>query len=169
MTKPAQNGTDQSIGAPKRLKTGGRKKGTPNKLTDRVRKDAGEFFRACTSENLKFRKQLKAFCESGEVLKHSHTLAVLLSHALGKPVPKVEQAEAKPPLLFVTMHKIGDFDPLAQKAAALAARKAERLALADGKPAAEAFTPPKGDEPAGEALEIVEPGSIAERLMARPK
>ncbi len=148
------------------MKTGGRKKGTPNKLTDRVRKDAGEFFRACTSENLKFRKKLKEFCESGEILRHSHTLAVLLSHALGKPVPKVEQGEQKSPLLFITQHSLGSYDPLAGKAAELAARVAARRALTEGKPAADAFEPAKPDDP--DALQIV-PDSIAAQVMARPK
>jgi hypothetical protein len=78
VTEPDPNGTAPNIGTPKRVKTGGRKRGTPNKLTARVRKDAGEFFRACTSENLKFRKKLREFCESGEVLRHSHSLAVIL-------------------------------------------------------------------------------------------
>lgn len=171
MTEPAQNGTAPSIGAPKRVKTGGRKKGTPNKLTDRVRKDAGAFFRQCTSENVKFRKQLKAFCESGEVLKHSHTLAVLLSHALGKPTPKVEQGEAKPPLLFITLadpltgaaRPLG-YDPLQAKAAELAARKAAR---ALPEKTAEKFEPPKPDAPEGEALEVVDPGALAS-TMIRP-
>jgi len=168
VTEPNQTGSGPGIEgqpAPKRAKTGGRKKGTLNKLSAQVRKDAGAFFRSCTSDNLKFRKKLEEFCESGEVLKHSHTLAVLLSHALGKPTPKVEQGEQKPPLLFVTMHRIGDFDPLKEKAAALAARKQARLALDAPKP--DAFEPPKPGDP--EALEVVDPDSIAAQVMARPK
>jgi hypothetical protein len=140
-------------GQPKRVKTGGRQRGTPNKVAGQIRKDAGEFFRACTSENVKFRRKLKEFCESGEVLKHSHTLAVLLAHSLGKPVPKVEQPEPKSPLLFVTQHPLGSYDPLAEKMAALAARKAERE-LPAASP--DAYEPPKPDDPEPD-LVIIEP------------
>jgi hypothetical protein len=101
VTEPSQTGSGPSIEgqpAPKRVKTGGRRKGTPNKVAGQIKKDAGAFFRSCTSENVKFRRRLKEFCESGEVLKHSHTLAVLLSHGLGKAVPKVEQPEPRSPL-----------------------------------------------------------------------
>jgi hypothetical protein len=156
VTEPSQTGSGPSIEgqqAPKRVKTGGRRKGTPNKVAGQIKKDAGAFFRSCTSENVKFRRRLKEFCESGEVLKHSHTLAVLLSHGLGKAVPKVEQPEPRSPLLFVTQHPIGSYDPLAAKAAALAARKAERALPAA---TAEAYEPPKDTDP--DALVVVEPG-----------
>jgi hypothetical protein len=163
--EPNQTGSGPSIEgqiAPKRAKTGGRQKGTPNKIAGQIRKDAAAFFRSCTSENVKFRRRLKEFCESGEVLKHSHTLAVLLSHGLGKPMPKVEQPEQRSPLLFVTQHSIGTYDPLAAKAAALAARKAERM-LSEAKP--DAYEPPKPDDP--DALVVVEPGpdTLAARAM----
>ena len=178
VTGPVQNGTDPSIGAPKRVKTGGRKKGTPNRVAGQVRKDAGEFFRACTSENLKFRKKLKEFCESGEVLKHSHTLAVLLSHALGKPTPKAAETETKSPLLFISLadpvtgmaRTPWGTDPLRDKAQILLDRKQARM-LAEGK-SSEAYVPPSeakpGDPPI--ELEIVDPGSsLAAQAMARPK
>jgi hypothetical protein len=172
VTGPVQNGTDPSIGPAKRVKTGGRKRGTPNKVAGQVRADAGAFFRACTSDNLRFRKKLKEFCESGEVLKHSHTLAVLLSHALGKPTPKVEQGEAKSPLLFISLADPATgaartpwgTDPLAEKAAALAARKQARMLP---EKSAEAYEAPKPGDPPVE-LEIVEP-SLAAQVMARPK
>jgi hypothetical protein len=167
-TDPTKAGAGPGIGGQttlKRVKTGGRQKGTPNKVAAQIRKDAGAFFRSCTSENLKFRKKLKEFCESGEVLKHSHTLAVLLSHGLGKPVPKVEQPEPRSPLLFVTQHPIGNYDPLAAKAAALAMRKAERM-LPDASP--DAYEAPKPGDPEPD-LVIVEPGpeSIATHAAMR--
>jgi len=71
VTETNQTGSGPGIEgqpAPKRAKTGGRTKGTPNKVAGQIRKDAGAFFRACTSENVKFRKKLLEFCESGEVL-----------------------------------------------------------------------------------------------------
>jgi hypothetical protein len=163
--EPAEMGAESGI-QPKRQKvTGsGRQKGTPNKIAGQIRKDASAFFRSCTSENVKFRRRLKEFCESGEVLKHSHTLAVLLSHGLGKPVPKVEQPEPRSPLLFVTQHPIGSYDPLAAKAAALAARKAER-ALPEH--ARDAYQPPAPDDP--DALVVVEePNTLAAQAMAQP-
>jgi hypothetical protein len=174
---PAEASTEPGI-QPKRQRVpgSGRKAGTPNKVAGQIRKDAGSFFRACTSENLKFRKKLREFCESGEVLKHSHTLAVLLSHALGKPTPKVEQGEAKPPLVFISLadpltgaarnRPIGSYDPLFAKNAELAARKAARMLPEAAK--AEAYVPPdpKTDP---DALQIVDAGSIAGQVMGRPK
>jgi hypothetical protein len=143
----------------------GRTKGTPNKIAGQIRKDAGSFFRSCTSDNLKFRRRLKEFCESGEVLKHSHTLAVLLAHGLGKPTPKVEQPEPKSPLLFVMQagRAIGQYDPLAEKAAALLARK--QAALPEAKP--DAYEPPDPTDP--DALVVIEPdlGTVA-ASMIRP-
>jgi len=156
VTEPNQTGSGPSIEgqpAPKRVKTGGRRRGTPNKVAGQIRKDAAAFFRSCTSENVKFRRRLKEFCESGEVLKHSHTLAVLLSHGHGKPVPKVEQPEQRSPLLFVTQHSIGTYDPLAAKAAALAARKAERM-LSEARP--DAYEAPRPGDPEPD-LVIIEP------------
>ncbi len=178
--EPAEARAEPTI-QPKRQRVpgSGRKKGTPNKVAGQIRKDAGAFFRACTSENLKFRKKLREFCESGEVLKHSHTLAVLLSHALGKPTPKIPEQEVKSPLLFISLadpltgaaRPLGSWDPLETKAAALKARVAERKALTEGKPAAEAYVPPSEAKPGDPEPElvIVDPGSIAGQMMARPK
>jgi hypothetical protein len=167
VTEPNETGSGPSIDnqtAPKRVKTGGRRKGTPNKVAGQIKKDAGAFFRACTSENVKFRKKLQEFCESGEVLKHSHTLAVLLAHSLGKPVPKAAAAEERSPLLFVTTHPIGAYDPLAAKAAALAERKAER-ALPAASP--DAYQPPDATDP--DALVVVaEPGTLAAARLMGP-
>ncbi len=162
--EPAEARAEPSI-QPKRQKVpgSGRQKGTPNKVAGQIRKDAGAFFRSCTSENLKFRKKLKEFCESGEVLKHSHTLAVLLAHSLGKPVPKTPEQEQKSPLLFITQHDIGKWDPLAEKAAALAARKAARE-LPEKSSSAETFTPPAADDPEG--LVVVDPGTLAPQVRA---
>jgi hypothetical protein len=165
VTEPSQTGSGPSIErqpAPKRVKTGGRRKGTPNKVAGQIKKDAGAFFRACTSDNLKFRKKLREFCESGEVLKHSHTLAVLLAHSLGKPVPKAPAAEERSPLLFVTQHPIGSYDPLAAKAAALLERKKQAA-----MPAAESYTPPDPADP--DALVVIEPEpSTVAAAMIRP-
>ncbi len=146
-----------------RVPGSGRKKGTPNRIAGQIKKDAAAFFRSCTSENVKFRRRLKEFCESGEVLKHSHTLAVLLAHSLGKPVPKTPEQEQKSPLLFITQHDIGKWDPLAEKAAALAARKAARK-LPEKSSSAETFTPPAADDPEG--LVVVDPGTMAPQVMA---
>jgi hypothetical protein len=141
----------------------GRKKGTQGRVVTELR----QFFRDCLNSE-GFRDKVRARFESGAVLDSPHLLATITAHAIGKAVPQQPAEESRPPLLFITQHPLGSYDPLAAKSAALAARVAERKALTEGsKP--EAFTPPKGDEPAGEALEVVDPGSIAERLMARPK
>ncbi len=142
----------------------GRKKGTQGKVVTELR----EFFRECLNGE-GFRQKVRARFESGAVLDSPHLLATITAHAIGKAVPQQPAEESRPPLLFITQHDIGKWDPLAEKAAELAKRRAERLALTEGKPAAEAYVPPSEAKP-GEPepdLVIVDPGSIAGQMMAR--
>ncbi len=138
----------------------GRKKGTQGKVVTELR----EFFRECLNGE-GFRDKVRARFESGAVLDSPHLLATITAHAIGKAVPQQPQEEHRSPLIFLTRHDLGSYDPLASKAAALAARAAERKALTEGKPA-ETFTPPAADDPEG--LVVIDPGSIAGQMMANP-
>jgi hypothetical protein len=141
-----------------RKKTGGRKPGSRNKRSD-LRDGLAEMCRNLTAGNYKFRKNLKALCESPEIFNRPHLVAVLLSHGFGKPTPKAPETEQKSPLLFVTQHPLGSYDPLASKAAALLERKRAAQLPAAG----EAYTPP---DPTDEtALVVVDPGD--DRTLAR--
>jgi len=158
VTGPATAGSGPEIGQPGtpykagRKKTGGRRPGSRNKRSD-LRDGLAEMCRSLTAGNLRFRQNLKRLCESPEIFDKPHLVAVLLSHGFGKPTPKTPAPDQRSPLLFVTQHPIGSYDPLAAKAAALAARKAERALPAA---TAEAYEPPKDTDP--DALVVVEPG-----------
>ncbi len=136
----------------------GRKKGTQGKVVKELR----EFFRECLNGE-GFRQKVRARFESGAVLDSPHLLATITAHAIGKAVPQQPAEESRPPLLFLTRHDIGSYDPCAAKAAELAARKAARMLPEGSRP--ETFTPPAEGE---EGLVIVDPGSIAVKV-ARPK
>src|SRR6266851_3049932 len=137
---------------------GGRKKGSLNVASRGYKDFLRELF-----DSQAYRDKLAAMFTSGAILASPHLHATLAAHAHGKPVPAEPQVSDKSPLLFVTQHSIGSFDPLAAKAAALAARKAERM-LPEAKP--DAYEPPKADDP--DALVVVPDGSIAGQMMARP-
>jgi hypothetical protein len=141
----------------------GRQKGTKGKVSTEIR----EFFRGLL-DGEGFRDSVRQRFESGKVLDQPHVLAVVMAHAIGKPVPQQPAEDNRPPLLFITQHSLGSYDPLAAKAAELAARKAAR-ALPEGK--ADAYVPPseaKSGDPEPE-LVVIDPGSLAGQMMARPK
>jgi hypothetical protein len=134
---PKIDGPGSASERPKRQKTGGRKPGARNKRSV-LHDGLAEICRNLTAGNYRWRRNLKALCDSPEIFDKPHLVAVLLSHGFGKTTPKAPEQEQKPPLLFVTQHVLGSYDPLAAKAAALAARKAEKAL----PPTAESYTPP---------------------------
>lgn len=166
VTGPVTNRATPGIeGQPaKRKKTGGRVKGVPNRLSGQIKRDVADFFRSCTVENLHWRQHFKRMCDDGTIFDKPHFLVAAIAQFAGKPRPKEPPQDDRPPLLFVTQHKIGAWDPLAKKAAELAARKAERM-LPEAKP--DAYTPADPSDP--DALVIVEPepGTVA-ASMIRP-
>jgi hypothetical protein len=158
LTGPATAGSGPEIEQPGtpfkagRKKTGGLKPGSRNKRSD-LRDGLAEMCRSLTAGNLRFRQNLKRLCESPEIFDKPHLVAVLLSHGFGKPTPKTPAPDQRSPLLFVTQHPIGSYDPLAAKAAALAARKAERM-LSEARP--DAYEAPRPGDPEPD-LVIIEP------------
>ena len=168
VTGPKQAGSGPEIDGPgsgserqKRPKTGGRKAGARNKRS--VMHDGlAEICRNLTAGNYRWRRNLKTLCDSPAIFDKPHLVAVLLSHGFGKPTPKAPEQEQKSPLLFVTQHPLGSYDPLAQKAAALLERKKQAALPASN----DAYVPPdpKTDP---DALQIVEPepGTVAARLL----
>jgi hypothetical protein len=150
--RPFQKGQPRPAGA-------GRKKGSLN-VASRAYKD---FLRELF-DSKEYRDKLEAMFTSGAILASPHLHATLAAHAHGKPVPAEPQVADKPPLLFITQHPLGSWDPLKDKAAALAARKTERL-LPEAKP--DAYTPPDPADP--DALVVIEPEpSTVAAAMIRP-
>ncbi len=147
---------------PPKKNKGGRPKGSVNKLT----KDRRDYLKALF-EKPKAREHIRKLIEDG-LYNNEPKLAALVIHlhsmAYGKPVPQAPAVDNRSPLLFVTQHNIGSYDPLAEKAAALAARKAER-ALPERTAEAEKFEPPKSGDPEG--LVVVEPGALAAQALPR--
>jgi hypothetical protein len=82
--------------------------------------------------------------------------------AHGKPVPQGAPDDHRSPLLFVTQHPIGSYDPLAAKAAALV----ERKKLAELPPASETYVPADPSDP--DALAVVEDRTLARTLPPKP-
>jgi hypothetical protein len=154
MKNPDQTHVGPKIDGPEsgaaRPKTGGRKPGARNKRSV-LHDGLAEICRTLTAGNYRWRRNLKALCDSPEIFDKPHLVAVLLSHGFGKPTPKAPETERKSPLLFVTQHPIGSYDPLAAKAAALLERK-RQAAL---PPAGESYVPPDPTDP--DALVVIEP------------
>jgi len=170
VTEPTEAGSGPEIDDPgtgsvraKRPKTGGRKAGARNKRS--VMHDGlAEICRNLTAGNYRWRRNLKALCDSPEIFDKPHLVAVLLSHGFGKPTPKIPEPDQRSPLLFITQHPLGSYDPLAAKAAALLERK--RQALPEAKP--DAYTPPDPADP--DALVVIEPepGTLAAARLMGP-
>jgi hypothetical protein len=136
----------------------GRKKGTQGRVVTELR----EFFRECLNSE-SFRDHVRKRFEDGTVLDAAHLFASITAHAIGKPRPQEPEQESRPPLLFITSHEIGRYDPLASKAAALLERKRQAQLPATG----EAYNPPDPADP--DALVVIEPepGTVA-AAMIRP-
>lgn len=133
-----------------KINKGGRPPGSKNRVT----KERRDWLRAIF-EKPKSRQHLVDLIEEGQY-KTEPKLAALVIHlhsmAFGKPIPQAAQEEHRSPLLFVTQHPIGTYDPLADKAKALQ----ERKAAAALPPAGEVYAPPSPDDP--DALVVVETG-----------
>jgi hypothetical protein len=166
VTGPVTNGATPGIeGQPaRRKKTGGRVKGVPNRLSGQIKRDVADFFRSCTVENVRWRQHFKRMCDDGTIFDKPHFLVAAIAQFAGKPIPKQPPTDTRPPLLFVTAHPIGSYDPLAAKAATLAARKADRSLP---ETSAEAYTPPAADDPDGLVIVEPEPNTLAQAVRPR--
>lgn len=135
-----------------------RRKGSVNKAT----REYKEFLRGLV-DNPDYRDKLEAMFVSGAILQSPHLLATVTAHAIGKPVPAQPPADSRSPLLFVTTHSIGSYDPRAEKAATLLERKAERALPAPTG----SYHPPEPGDP--DALVVVEePGTLAAARLMGP-
>ncbi len=166
--RPFQKGQPRPAGA-------GRRRGAVNKAT----KDIKEFIQGITLGDATFCKNLAEFCKSPKLWDKPHMVAVLFAYGFGKAAPAQPTEASRPPLLFISLadpltgatRTPWGQDPLKEKAQALLERKAARLALAEGKPAAEAYVPPSEAKPGDPEPELVviDPDSLAGQVTARPK
>lgn len=132
--------------------------GRPRGSRDKVSKDRRDLIKTWF-DTPKARKAAREVCE-GKYLEEPKLAALAIhlhSMAHGKPVPQGAPDDHRSPLLFVTQHTIGSYDPLAAKAAALLARKQAALP-AEG----ESYVPPDPTDP--DALVVVEDRTLARTL-----
>ncbi len=141
------------------INKGGRPKGS----RDKVSKDRRDLLKTWF-DTPKARLAARAVCEGAYLAEPKLAALAIHLHSMahGKPVPQGAPDDHRSPLLFVTQHPIGSYDPLAAKAAALV----ERKKLAELPPASETYVPADPSDP--DALAVVEDRTLARTLPPKP-
>lgn len=137
----------------------GRKGGRPKGSRDKTSKDRRDLIKTWF-DTPKARAAAREVCEGAYMQEPKLAALAIHLHSMahGKPVPQSAVEETRSPLLFITQHPIGSYDPLAAKAAALLARKQQAQLPAAG----EAYVPPEPTDP--DALVVFEDRTLARTL-----